>query len=649
MGCPSLEEINGILQEEESSSRLQDFMSHLGSCRRCQFALSELSELPMDNDIGDIFTSGRKKRPPEQFEEPSSSFGIIPQEKKSRIGPLRIDRKIGEGGMAEVFACYDERTDRMVAVKVIDSTVINSRNLERLEQEARIHAQLKHPNVVSLLGFDIDNGLPYLVMELVEGGTLKELLKNRSIKPRQLAEIMRGVALAVQAAHDLKILHRDLKPANILLQRLSRSGSREASSFSTGSSLIPKVTDFGLAKLTESDTNLSKSAMYLGTPSYMSPEQTVGDSKRIKEGADIYSMGVILYEGLTGRLPFVGEDLTELFGRIRHSIPIPPSELVAGVPHDLEIICLKCLEKDPKNRYESAAKMAEDLTRYLDGIPIVAKPTGPIGKLFRLARLYPYLAISAVLIVGNVLTFVFWTIISADRETEARKRAELVALRLDEEAKVLRSDYGKLQSHFLFAIDQAHRNSTRLGRLISEGSKEPELRKFQRELTKQRGELGERVLHELEGNEAFDPFLVQANYLSGINKQIENDHPGAIERFKASAQNARGSLASGNLSMDTRYYALRSLNLLAEYDIARDDFPAALEYLQEAWDSYASHGEDYVLTRAVKAMSLQTAFRMNHCLLCLGRADEARIFEIAIEQIKRVPVRSDQFDIDILY
>ena len=656
MRCPSLEEINGILLEDEKSLRFRDFISHLDTCRRCQMALSDLSELPMDHDIGDIFSPTRKTPSPENFETPSKSFRIMPQDKPTQLDHLIFETKIGEGGMAEVYRCFDEQLGRNVAVKVIDSSVMSSRNLERLEQEARIHAKLKHPNVVSLLEFKVANGLPYLVMELVEGGTLKELFKANTIKPRTLAVILKDVALAVQAAHELGILHRDLKPANILLEKRDRSGSSEHPSSFTATSLIPKVSDFGLAKLIDSDTNLSKSAMYLGTPAYMSPEQTMGDSSRIGPRADIYSLGVVLYEGLSGRLPFVGDDLTELFGRIRHNAPVPPSEIQAGVPHDLETICLKCLEKNPRARYQSALELADELSRYLEGNPIKARPIGPISQFTRWARRKPVLAASLVLLIAEILTFGVWNMRAAKVESEARaKESQARAKEADARIKAerlateLRQDFGKLQSQYSYAISLTHENDEELGRIIGKGSSEHELRKFQLKLRRQRGELAERIIPDLVDEPAFDPFLAKAYYHSGVNKKRHGDHMAAAEQFRNSIERSRSLLESGQLNLDRRYYALRSFNLLAEYDIARGNFESALKLLKEAWDNYASHGYDFELTRAVKAMSMQTAFRLIHCLECLGRPDESRIISTDLENIERVPVRIGEFDVDYQY
>jgi len=641
MRCPSLEEITGILLEDESSLRFRDFISHLDTCRRCQLALTDLSELPMDHDIGDIFTARHKKKAPDNFETPSRSFDVVPLDKLSQLDHLIFEAKIGEGGMAEVYRCYDERLGRNVAVKVIDSGVMSSRNLERLEQEARIHARLKHPNVVSLLDFKIVNGMPYLIMELVEGGTLKELLRSHAINPRTLAAILRDVALAVHAAHELGILHRDLKPANILLERRPGSGSSVASDTHPGRNLIPKVSDFGLAKLTDSDTDLSKSAMYLGTPAYMSPEQTIGNSSRIGRRADIYSLGVILYEGLTGRLPFVGDELTELFGRIRHNAPVPPSEIQAGVPHDLETICLKCLEKDQRARYQTAEDLAEDLTRFLKGNSISARPIGPISQLFRWSRRKPVLAAALVLLIGEILAFGFWNRRQAQTEFTARLVAEDVA-------EGLRKNYAKLQSQYIHAINMTHENSEELGGIIGKGSREPDLRVFHSKLRRQRGELAERIIPDLAENQAFDAFLVQAYYLSGVNKKRHGDHMAAAAQFRSSVEKARSCAKANIIDDDVQYFAMRSFNFLAEYDIARGDFSTALELLKEAWDDFASHGDDYQLTRAVKTMSMQTAFRIAHCLECLRRPEEARPYEAAIDKILRVPV-FDEFDVDYQY
>lgn len=624
-------------------------MSHLDECDLCQKAIQQLSELPMDHEVGDIFAPSRDSSDESRFETPSGSFQIVPQDKNSRIGSLRIVRKIGEGGMAQVFECVDERVGRHVAVKRIEASVINSRNLDRLRREARIHAQLKHPNIVQLLEFDISDGLPYLVMELVEGGTLRELFKTERIKPRLLAQILRDVALAVQAAHDLNILHRDLKPANILLERRPRSASSHSGSSLLRTSFVPKVTDFGLAKILELDSDLSASAMYLGTPSYMSPEQTYGESGNIGPTADVYALGVILYEGLAGHLPFVGEDLSELFSRIRERPPVPPSELRTGVPHDLEIICLKCLEKEPRARYASAGALADDLERFLVGKLIKARPVGPFGQLWRWSRQKPVRAASLFLLIAEAIAFGGGGIYFASREAEDKELAERSAVIIGRERDRLREDYRKLRGLYQFGIDLTFANAQELDEILKNNAPYKELRGFQQKLLDQRGEMAVRVISETQNQESPDDFLIEAYYLAGMKKEREQDFPKSFEYYRAAIDFARTQLAIGPIADISRYFAIRSLNQMAKHFLDRNDFASAEPLLCEAWETFCTHGQEYVLERAVKQNSIFTAFRLIDCLYRSGQIDEARQLEIDLDAILKTPVLEQQSEVDRLF
>jgi hypothetical protein len=260
--------------------------------------------------------------------------------------------------MGIVYRARHRALNRLVALKMIRSD-----RQARPEQQARFRieaeavARLRHPNIIQIYDIGEVDGLPFVALELLDGGGLDDRLAGTPQPARQAAELMNILVRAVQVAHQAGIVHRDLKPSNVL--------------FASDGTL--KVTDFGLAKRIDSDAGQTESGQIMGSPSYMAPEQARGQSRNVGPAADVYALGAILYEMLTGRPPFKGETPMETLRQVTDDDPVTPSRLVPRVPRDLETICLKCLHKEPPRRYESAQALAEDLERYLRGEPIKAR------------------------------------------------------------------------------------------------------------------------------------------------------------------------------------------------------------------------------------------------------------------------------------
>jgi eukaryotic-like serine/threonine-protein kinase len=270
------------------------------------------------------------------------------------IGPYKVLEEIGHGGMGIVFRVRQHKVDRDVAVKMIRAGVYAGPDaFERFHKEAKAAGRLQHPSVVQLYDFAEHNGLPYVVMEYVNGGSLAKKLVDGPLSFHEAAELSQKVAEAVEFAHQNQVIHRDLKPSNILL---AADGS-------------PKISDFGLAKLLDDASDLTQTDTVLGTPSYMSPEQASGDRAEIGAPTDIYAIGAILYETITSQPPFSGENKIETIRMVREELVVPPSSLRQGVPRDLAAICLKCLEKLPSRRYLTAQALADDLGRWLRNEP----------------------------------------------------------------------------------------------------------------------------------------------------------------------------------------------------------------------------------------------------------------------------------------
>jgi WD40 repeat protein/tetratricopeptide (TPR) repeat protein len=291
--------------------------------------------------------------------------------------------------MGVVYKARQIGLKRLVALKMIlgrdDAT---EQALARFRHEAEAIARLRHPHIVQVYEIGEAEGRPFFSLEFVDGGSLAERLRGTPLPPRQAAELAEVLARAVHAAHQEGIVHRDLKPANVLL---AADGT-------------PKITDFGLAKRLDDDSGQTLPGQVMGTPSYMAPEQAAGKVKEVGPLADVYALGAILYELLTGRPPFRGVTAHETLHQVLTEEPVPPSRLQPKTPRDLETICLECLRKEPRKRYRDALALAEDCAAYLKGEPIRARPVGPLGRLGRWCRRNPVVAglagLAALLLAG---------------------------------------------------------------------------------------------------------------------------------------------------------------------------------------------------------------------------------------------------------
>ena len=307
---------------------------------------------------------------------------------------------LGRGGMGVVYQARQLGLDRTVALKmVVTGFQAGPKDLARFRAEAAALARLQHPNIVQIYDVGETTGRPYFVFEFVAGGSLAQYLQGTPQPVRPAAQLVDTVARAVHAAHAQGVIHRDLKPANILL-RDEREGARGESRAlsplaSRLASLVPKITDFGLAKCAGSDEEApdlrgpTVTGDLVGTPNYMAPEQAMVPRQPVGPAADVYALGAILYELLTGRPPFTGETPLATVLQVLNNEPVSVTSLQPSVPRDLETICLKCLRKEPRQRYGSALELAEDLQRFLRDEPIRARPVRAVEKLWRWVRRHP--------------------------------------------------------------------------------------------------------------------------------------------------------------------------------------------------------------------------------------------------------------------
>ena len=305
-----------------------------------------------------------------------------------RIPGYDVEALLGRGGMGVVYKARHRSLNRPVALKMlIAGAYAGPPERARFEREAKAVASLRHANIVAVYDAGAHEGCPYFTMELLEGGSLAQALASTPQPATEAAALLVTLAEAVEVAHRAGIVHRDLKPANVLL---TAEGT-------------PKVADFGLARHFEGEAALTLSGTRMGTPSYMAPEQVVGNAGMIGPATDIYAFGALLYEMLTGRPPFRGETAAETERQVIHEEPVSPSRLNTKVPRDLETICLKCLSKDARSRYASAAALADDLRRFVEGRPIAARPVAWSERVLRWLRRNPAataLNVTAALLLG---------------------------------------------------------------------------------------------------------------------------------------------------------------------------------------------------------------------------------------------------------
>jgi serine/threonine-protein kinase len=340
---------------------------------------------------------------------PGSSPTDLPQ-----VPGYEVEAVLGKGGVGVVYKARQCALDRRIALKMLlAGSFAGPQELARFRRETGALACLRHTNIVPVYDAGEVEGRPYFTMEFLEGGSLAQKLSATPQPARQAAALLVTLAEAVQVAHQGGIVHRDLKPANILL---TADGT-------------PKIADFGLARRLEGGPGLTQSGVPMGTPSYMAPEQARGQTA-IGPAADVYALGAILYELLVGRPPFQGETLAATLHQVINDDALPPSRLNPKIPRDLETICLKCLQKVPAHRYASARALADDLRRFGEGRPILARPLGPASRLWRWCRRNP----ASAALVGTALVLVglgsgggMWVVQQrAERNAEAaRHDAEL--------------------------------------------------------------------------------------------------------------------------------------------------------------------------------------------------------------------------------
>ncbi|MCW5554531.1 MAG: protein kinase [Verrucomicrobiae bacterium] len=371
-------------------------MSESGTCPRCG------AEIPSDAPKGFcprcLYQLGfdNAGRAGETAQANPSSSGSEPSLLASSFGDYELLQEIGHGGMGVVYKARQRSLDRVVALKVLlFGPHASAESVKRFRAEAVATAALQHPNIVAIHDVGFWQGQHYIAMDYVEGQPLSAMVHGRPLPARRAAAYLKTIAEAIHHAHEHGILHRDLKPANVLIDVDDQ----------------PRVTDFGLARRLEGDSDLTVTGQVLGSPQYMPPEQASGKLRTLSRRTDVYALGAILYHLLTGRSPFAGESVADTVHQVLNLDPVSPRLLNHSVPRDLGTVCLKCLEKEPAKRYATARALAEELSRFLEGKPVLARRVGRTARLWRWCRRQPQLAGLAaglVLVFAAGMTGVIW-------------------------------------------------------------------------------------------------------------------------------------------------------------------------------------------------------------------------------------------------
>jgi serine/threonine protein kinase/Flp pilus assembly protein TadD len=549
--CPGEESLIGLLGESLHGRELEEILAHIGICQDCQEQLENLArnhgfkstdpagpgERCFDTDAAARSTvrnedgaarDGRGgAKTDEAIDEPSAASGATKlsildvfsadpyrtatanwsrkgwphKESGSRqadwpkVPGYQITRRLGEGGMGVVYEARQVGLNRRVALKMIQGGASARMELvARFRIEAEAVARLRHPNILQIFDIGEVDGSPFVSLELLEGGRLADRLTGTPLPGLPSAEMVATLALAVEAAHQGGIIHRDLKPTNVLF---SADG-------------MPKIADFGLAKRLDSDDGQTETGQVLGSPSYMAPEQARGHVRGIGPTADVYALGAILYEMLTGRPPFKGESRIETIRQVVEDDPLAPAKLVPLVARDLETICLKCLNKDPARRYPAAKALAEDLGRFCRGEPIKARPTPFWERGAKWARRHPLKAAASVLTLLLSLGLIAGRF-DHEQKLFARQtaglnllqKAELAQSQGELEASQLElseflptiKDEQRLESLAVRVADKRKRIGDRLQALESEQAKENQLRADRNDLHRFRAMRNEAQLY----------------------------------------------------------------------------------------------------------------------------------------------------------
>jgi serine/threonine-protein kinase len=495
------------------------------------------------------------------------------------FGDYELLEEVARGGMGVVYRARHRRLNRIVALKcILAGRLASAEEVQRFRYEAELAAHLDHPHVVPIYEVGEQAGLPYFTMKFIEGGSLAQHAPRFRHDPTAAARLVATVARAVHHAHQRGLLHRDLKPGNVLLCRKTRAGAGDRDLGFEPGDFEPMLVDFGMARRLDGGLGLTASGTAVGTPSYMAPEQAAGGA--VTTVADIYSLGAILYELLTGTPPFRGEGPLDTLRQVQEQEPVGPRSIEPKVPHDLETVCLKCLQKEPTRRYAAAEDLAEDLERFLRGEPIRGRRVGAAAQLWRWCRRRPVpagLAAALILSVVAGLGLVTWQWRRAEANfvlaQEERTRAEEERSRAEEERA--RADEG---------FNEAHRAVQEFYTRVSEGKIRdiPGAQTVRRELLESALAYYERFLRERGPDLRLRVELAETHFRIARLASSLGDLPKAEASCRQAVQMYRELLRDQPTNAPLRTRLAQSLGEVGFIDSQLGKMTAALDSLAEA-------------------------------------------------------------------
>ncbi|MDI6733266.1 MAG: protein kinase [Planctomycetota bacterium] len=529
------------------------------------------------------------------------------------FGKYILEKKIGEGGMGKVYLAFDPGLNRRIALKVL--SLKGQEAIERFLREARTAAKLKHPNIIPVYEVGTVGKFYYLSMEYIEGPSLENLIntKGKRPNPKRITEIIRDIAQAVDYAHKQHLIHRDIKPANILIDAQGQV----------------YLTDFGLAKETTGiDRSLTISGTVVGTPDYMSPEQARG-AKKLDHRTDVFSLGATLYHSLTGQVPFKGKELYQVLEQLVQKDPLPPSRLVRALPRDLETICLKCLEKERSRRYQSAGELAVDLSRFLQGEAILARPISIWNKVYRKAQKNKVASLAIAGAAVILLAVIIGLIVSGQS-----KKREIAEYRTRAEKAYRDEDYDTAKALFnkLLALSPDDSDAKNLLKNCDSAIEARDAR-IQRE--KERAEAEARKLKEAEKRRTRLKELVEkALHTEDLDERINL----AEEALKIDPNNGNTWMLLGNTYMQKE-----------DYDKAIEIFSKVIELAPTYAPAYGKRADAYIkkgdldkgiadYTKAIELDPKEPQFYSNRGLAYFQKGDIKSALEDAESFLKFAPL-----------
>lgn len=597
--CPDSEWIIKAVSGDLPEPELELFIGHLAQCPECVARIDHLIDREIDQPPAE---------PPTHPQSDSQRIGTASGQNRwqsfSHFGDrFEVTRLLGQGGMGEVFQCFDTKLNRQIAVKKIRSEMLRPDFVERLEREARIQSGLNHPGIVQVFEAGQWAGIPFIAMELITGESLRERLYQSPLAPSLAALLIMHLAKAIDHAHQNQVLHRDLKPSNILLTdsfpQNDRIFSVTRNPYPTDQP-IAKISDFGLAKLLNETDSFTALNVVVGTTAYLSPEQISRPSDQLSPTVDIYALGVVLYECLTGYPPFVGHSKSKTMLMIENVAPVSPRFNRPEVSRDLETICLKCLQKEPEKRYQTALALADDLERYLQGKTILARPVPVWHKAWRWCRRNSRAALAIAVATLSLLSLSIILFFGAYSQMKLRNQSsqdKRTVMRESNQRNQLESTLSELQHASemkLFEASLILHNTTRLLTADTQNGIEAE------------------------------------NRLNLANLQLQND----IRDFSRHMMEHDESFPSSSaLNGFTVFNLARSYQILGESAKAADQYQTLLKMIDEPAFTGTAHKHYFLVATALALSDLSNQGHRYEQLLSL----QERAWQSVVDRLTTTP------------